>query len=314
MKRLIGTLTCTLILSAFHSCNSGVFIEDIRPSEDNIELDGNGDSVTIHFNSSNWEIISGECSLTQAFFKIYNAEGVNIGTSGAPCLDGVGKIILNDEQIDLTIERKHSKELTIKVDENIMFSRFDLSILVGNEYESKIIQVIISPCERYVLDDISYSLDAYEYYGNGVGYGKSITVNNETSTPLTTTIYPFRNIYHEVTFTSLSPLAFWLLEKNTVVDIPTIVDKSLVMDGVRASYTGDEQKIPISFANEEKKVTIPALSKQRITPILSYDWFETDFTIRAHNPKTNKKRTIAGRLRSNMPTKESHIIRETIEE
>lgn len=86
------------------------------------------------------------------------------------------------------------------------------------------------------------------------------------------------------------------------------------MDGVRASYTGDEQKIPISFANEEKKVTIPALSKQRITPILSYDWFETDFTIRAHNPKTNKKRTIAGRLRSNMPTKESHIIRETIEE
>lgn len=314
MRRLISAITYILILSALHSCNSDVFIEDIRPSESYIELDGNGDSATIHFDSSDWEIISGDCSLTDALFKIYNAEGVSMGQIGAPSLNGLGKLVLDEEPIQLTIERKHPKELTIKVDESILRPRFGLSITVGNDYESKVIEVLVNQCDRYVLDDISYSLNDYEYYGNGAGDGESITVNNKTSTPITTSIYPFRDKCHELEFISFSPLASSLLEGNPMVDIPTIVDSLLVMNGARAPYSFVKQMIPLSFANEEKKVTIPAFANQRITPILSYDWFETNFTIRAHHPKTNKQRTITGKLRSNMPTRECFIARENIKE
>lgn len=313
MRRLISATTYILILLALQSCNSDVFIEDIRPSESNIELDGNGESVTIRFGSSDWDIISGECSLTEALFQIYNAEGVNVGQIGVPNLNGLGKLVLNDNQIDLTIERKHPKELTIKVDESIMSSRFGLSILVGNEYESEVIEITISQCDRYVFDDISYSLNAYSYNGNGSKEGEPIIVKNEASIPITTYLHPFSNEYREVEFIPYSPQAFSLLENsNFVVDIPTIVDKYLMMDGARASYSPVKQRLPLSFVNEEKKISIPAYANQRITPLLIYDWFETDFTIRAHHPKTNKQRTITGKLRSNMPTGESYIMRETI--
>lgn len=314
MRVLINAIIYILVLSALHSCNSDVFIEDIEPSVNNIELDGNGESVTIHFNSSDWGLITGECSLAEAFFHIYNAEGVNIGASGAPYLDGLGKLVLNEEQIQLTIERKHPKKLTIKVDESIVRPRFSLSMIVGNDYESKVIDVTINQCDRYVLDDISYSLKDFEYYGNGVQFGEAITINNKASTPVIQSVYPFRDKYHELKFTSYSFQAFSLLEENLMVDIPTVIDSALVMNGVRAPFSGVEQMIPLSFANEEKKVSIPPFTNQQITPVIGYDQFETDFTIRAHHPKTNKQRTITGKLRSNMPTREPFIMQKTIKE
>lgn len=313
MKRFINTITYILILSALHSCNSDVFIEDIRPSEDNIELDGNGDSFTIHFNSSDWEIISGECSLQEAFFQIYNANGVNVGQIGAPCLNGLGKLVLNDEQIELTIERKHPKELTIKVDESAMRPRFGLHILVGNQYESKMIDISISQCDRYVFDDITYSLNAYSYSNGTAKDGTAVIVKNGASEPTTIVLYPYKSECREVTFTSYSPQAFSLLENNLEVDIPTIVDNYLAMDGARALYTPDIQKLPLAFSDEEKTVNVPPYTTQCFTPFIFYDWFETEFTIRAHHPKTNKQRTIKGKLQSNMP-REFFIKRETIKE
>lgn len=314
MKRLINAITYILILLALHSCNSDVFIEDIRPSESSIDMDGNGDSFTVHFKSSDWQIISGGCSFTEALFKIYNAEGVNTGQYGAPSLDGLGRVELSEEEIGLTIERKHPKELTINVDESIVSPRFGLSLLVGNEYESHVIEVIITQCDRYVFDDITYSLDAYSYSNSTSKNAPSVLVKNGASEPIKTSLFPFRDECREVEFFSYSQGGFNLLQESKLeVDIPTIVGRYLEMDGARALYTHVKQELPLAFANEEKVVTIPAHTTQRITPLLLYDWFETDFKIRAHHPKTNKQRTITGQLRSNMP-REYFIGRETIKE
>lgn len=303
------------MLSALSGCNSDVFIKSIRPSESNIKLDGNGDSATIHFASSDWKILSVRCSLPQAHFRIYNAEGVDLGSMTAPSLDGLGKLALNEEQIVLAIERKHPKELTVKVDESTMDRRFELSISIGNQYESKVIHVDISPCDRYVLDSISYSLHAYSHIGNESKKGEPIVVKNEASIPATAYLHFFSNEYREVEFISDSPQAFSLLgNSHPVVDIPTMVGESLVMDGARASYSPVKQKLPLAFADKEKKISIPAHITQRITPVLIYDRFETDFTIRAHHPRTNKQRTIIGKLRSKMPTGEAYIMRESIKE
>ena len=57
MKTFLHIAVYLLIFLGLSGCNSDVFIEDFQPSVSDVTLDGNGDSVTIHFKSSNWNLL-----------------------------------------------------------------------------------------------------------------------------------------------------------------------------------------------------------------------------------------------------------------
>ena len=213
-------------------------------------------------------------------------------------------IIYKDKMVDFAIERTHPREVKITVNENMYSSLFQFCVTVSNEYETKKIYVSITPSDRYIFDRITYSLDAYSYTDKQIEERKSIVVNNRGDESIVTNyIFPFKDEHRQIQFTSNNPEAFNLLaDSKPEVEITGIVDGHLVMNGELARYASDMQQLPLPFPDTEKEaVTTPPKTSQRITLLLEYEWFETNFTLYAVHPKTKTEKVITGTLQSKMP-------------
>lgn len=318
MKTFAHITLCVFILLALAGCNSDVFVDDFEPSVSELELDGNGDSATIRFNTSNWNLLE-----VYTFFgdptryKVYDADGKLLEeNSEYPYIKGLGKIVCDNEKVDFMIERTSPDEVKITVNENVRSVSSQFMVKASNEYESKNINITISPSDRYIFHHITYSLDAYLYDGNETSVKERFIVYNENySQPFIITFFPFRNGYRYVNFKSDDWEAFRLLEEGNVsVEIPSMEEGSLVMKGEQVQYTTEYQKLPLPFPDtEEKKVAVPAYTNQAVILLLQYEWFETEYTLYAVHPKTGKQRTIKGTLQSKMPVN-YYIKRENINE
>ena len=314
MKTFINFTTYFLILLGLYSCNGDVFVDDFRSSDSELTLDGNGDVATIRFASSNWDLF-GLYNYDENFshpYKVFDANGDLIMTGQIPYLKGLGKIVCDEELIGFTVDRSNPKELKITVDENARSTHFRLMLVVGNEYESQDIYVEISPSDRYVFDHITYSLDMYSY-GKVIETQKSFVQSNYWDIPYPYLLSPYEDVQHEVIFTSYMPEAFQLLgESNLTVEIPSIKSRYLEMNGKKAQYISTKQSFPY-HNTEQKEILIPPSTIQRITLMLEYERFETQYTLYAFHPKTKKQRIITGMLQSKMPV-DYHIKRENINE
>ena len=286
MKTLLHIVVYIFILMGLSGCNSDVFVEDFQPSDSDVTLEGNGDSVTIRFKSSNWDLLRvyDYYDNSSLYYSVYDKDGNIVSQNQSPVLEGLGKIVCDDiiykdKMVDFAIERTHPREVKITVNENMYSSLFQFCVTVSNEYETKKIYVSITPSDRYIFDRITYSLDAYSYTDKQIEERKSIVVNNRGDESIVTNyIFPFKDEHRQIQFTSNNPEAFNLLaDSKPEVEIPGIVDGHL------------------------EAVTTPPKTSQRITLLLEYEWFETNFTLYAVHPKTKKEKVITGTLQSKMP-------------
>ena len=112
-------------------------------------------------------------------------------------------------------------------------------------------------------------------------------------------------------FRSDMPELFQLLgESNLTVEIPSVENGHLQMNGKQVRYTSKQQTLP--FSNTEQiEVSIPPYTTQRITVLIEYYWFETRYALYAVHPKTGRRRTINGTLQNKMPAA-YYITRENI--
>lgn len=304
MKKCIDLTAYLLILLVFYSCNGDVFVDDFRSSDSELTLDGNGDVAVIRFASSNWDylqIYTYEENFSYSY-EIYDADGQLITIEQFPYMKGLGKIVCNEELTSFTVDRSNPKELKITVDENARSTHFRFEIIASNEYEFQEIYVDISPSDRYVFDHIAYSLDAYSYKHETYTL-KNFVQTNSSDIFYSHVWFPYKNARYEVAFGSNSSEAFQLLGKdNLTVEIPSLKDGRLGMNGEQAQYTSMQQTLP--FPNTEQvEVPIPPNSIQRIILEMDYEWFETRYTLYAVHPKTGKQRSIIGMLQSKMPGK-----------
>lgn len=306
MKTFTNLAAYILIFLVLYGCNDDVFVDDFRSSDSEFTLDGNGDDVTIRFASSNWDLVwmyTYDSGFTYQY-EVYDADDNLIMKNQDVYLKGLGKIVCNEKLTDFIIQRSNPKELKIIVGENVRNDYFRFMLVVSNEYESQEIYVEITPSDRYVFDHITYSLNAYSHEWR-MEETKSFIQSNYWDIPYPCTLYPYENVYHEVTFKSDDPEAFRLLGgDNPTVEIPSMENEWLGMNGVQAQYTSEQQALPLPFPNTEKKeISIPPNTTQRIIVLLECEWFETEYTLYALHPKTGKQRTITGKLQSNMPGK-----------
>ena len=314
MKAYFNLTAYILILLNLCSCNPDVFIDDFRSSTSRLTLDGNGDVAVVSFKFSNWYLLEMR-SFDSGFsysYKMYDENDELITESQFPYIKGLGKIVCDEQFTDFVIERSDPKELKITVGENVRSAPFKLSLLVGNEYETQEIYVDILPSDRYVFDHITYSLNKY-YYSQESEDKKSLTVNNSTDSPVSVVFTPYEDVRHEVRFKSDSSEAFRLLgEDKLTIEIPSIENRRLVMNGVQAQYVSNSQALPLPFPDTEQVTKpVPPHTGKRFTVMLTYDWFKTEYTLYAFHPKTKKQRIITGTLESKVP--ESYfIIRENI--
>lgn len=310
MRTFIKFTACILFLLHLYSCNGDIFIDDFRPSETDLTLDGNGDVATIHFASSEWDLLElyiYDDSFNHQF-KMYDLDERLITSDQYPYLKGLGKIVCDESLTDFTIERSNPKEVKITVGENVRHTHFQFKLVASNEYEMHEIYIDITPSDRYEFDHITYSLNAY--YGQTIIKEKqSIVQSNHRDNP-----YPclliVQGLRHEVEFKSDTPEAFQLLaDDNLTVEIPSKENGHLDMNGAQAKYISEQQAFP--FPDTEREITIPAHTTQIITLMQEYEWFETEYTLYAIHPKTKKQRIITGTLESSIPAG-NYIKRENI--
>ena len=243
MKRFLYLTVCFLILGKFYGCNGDVFVDDFRSSDSELTLDGNGDVATIQFAAANWDwmYIAFDFPIQ---YKIYDADNRLITTDQGPSLNGLGKIVCTGEMIDFTIERVHPKEVKITVDENALSAPFQFQLRASNEYEWQEIRVKISPTDRYVMDSITYSLDAYSYNPeNRTERKEGVSFHNFTDVFSTYTFSPFESFYHFMRFESDVPEAFQLLgEAGLTVEIPSMKDGYLTISAAKGLDKDEKDK------------------------------------------------------------------------
>ena len=313
MKTIVNLTAYILILLGLYSCNDDVFVDDFRTSDSEFTLDGNGDEVTIRFASSNWDLVwmyTYDSDFTHQY-EVYDADDNLIMRNQDAYLKGLGKIVCNEKLTDFVIQRSNPKELKITVGENVRNDYFRFMLVVSNEYESQEIYVQITPSDKYVFDHISYSLNAY-YSERKIEEEVNIVRSNFENTPSPLHLI-VQGIRHKVTFRSDTSEAFQLLgDGNLTVEIPSIKSRYLEMNGKKAQYISTKQSFPY-HNTEQKEILIPPSTIQRITLMLEYERFETQYTLYAFHPKTKKQRIITGMLQSKMPV-DYHIKRENINE
>ena len=313
MKTIVNLTAYILILLGFYSCNDDVFVDDFRTSDTEFTLDGNGDEVTIRFASSNWDLVwmyTYDSDFTHQY-EVYDADDNLIMRNQDVYLKGLGKIVCNEKLTDFIIQRSNPKELKITVGENVRNDYFRFMLVVSNEYESQEIYVQITPSDRYVFAHITYSLNAY-YSERKIEEEVNIVRSNFENTPSPLHLI-VQGIRHKVTFRSDTSEAFQLLgDGNLTVEIPSIKSRYLEMNGKKAQYISTKQSFPY-HNTEQKEILIPPSTIQRITLMLEYERFETQYTLYAFHPKTKKQRIITGMLQSKMPV-DYHIKRENINE
>lgn len=306
IMKAITRLTINLLILIFlYSCNNDVFIDDFRTSNCNINLDGNGDDVTVPFASSNWNLmgIFPETNSAAHQYEIYDADGNLIKKDRDVYLKGLGKVVCNEKLNHFIIQRSNPKELKIIVDENLNHDIFNLRLVVGNENESQDIYVTITPSDRYVLDHITYSLTDY-FHEKRLEEIYSITIQNNSNDSITFHVKPFNNVYHKVTFKNDNPEDWLIVKENDLnIEIPSFENERLAMKGLQAHYTHNTQSLALPFPNtKEVKISIPPNTTQKTTLFADYEYFETKYTLYVVNPKNGKKRTLTGTLQSMMPT------------
>lgn len=310
MKTFTNLAAYILIFLVLYGCNDDVFVDDFRTSDSEFTLDGNGDDVTIRFASSNWDLVwmyTYDSDFNHQY-EIYDVDDNLIMKNEDAYLRGLGKIVCNEKLTDFIIQRSNPKELKITVGENVRNDYFRFMLVVSNDYESQEIYVEITPSDRYVFDHITYSLNAY-YSEKRIEEAMNIVRSNfeDTPSPLHLMV---QGIRHKVVFKSDMSEAFQLLGgDNLTVEIPSMENGSLGMNGVQAQYTSMQQEFP--FPDIHRDIFIPANTTQHIILMQVYEWSEIQYTLYLIHPKTKKQRIITGMFESAIPT-DNYIKRENI--
>ncbi|WP_294475533.1 hypothetical protein [uncultured Bacteroides sp.] len=307
MKTFVNLTVYILILTGLYSCNSDVFVDDFRTADTELSLDGNGDTAIIKFASSNWDYLS-LYIYDDSFrtpFQVHDERGSSTVES-SPYMKGLGRIVSKEELTDFIIERSNPKELKITVGENARPYPLNFVLIASNEYESQDIYVDISPSDRYVINKIYYPLDDPYHIEKRWEEVSSFVLHNYTDEPYTYTLSPYEKIHYEVMFRLEEPEALQLLGKDNLVDIPSVENERLVMSGIQAQYTPVVQTLPF-LNSEQKEITIPPMTSQKISLLIKYVWFDTTYAITAVHPVTKKERYITGRLQGKMPVSYLYI-------
>lgn len=303
---------CYCYILLLVGCNSSVFIDDIRPSTNEITLNGDGDSLLISFPSSDWNI-EYLPTIERKQWEIYDMEGEYL--ESADYMKGLGKALLKDGRIEMCFERKHGNELFVRISESI--KEYSLDLPIRNDYEEHTIKIHILPCSPYTLDTISYTLDNYQYNGNEWIDKYGMVVNNaNSSSPFTFYLKPYQDESHKVQFISDQQEAFTVLGTTTPqVEIPSPKQGTgqLEMKGEIALFKELIQELPLPYpTNDSVKVVVEPGKHQHVYPIVDYDKYEIGYVMQAHNTKSMRKISFTGKLHSQSPSR-YFIVRKNIE-
>lgn len=306
-------LLLCLAASAAAGCNDGVFIDEFMPDATSAALERSGGAATLRFKAANWEILFSSGPETPLYGDIYDAAGDLVARNRQLYGDGLLKMVYDDGLLYFRIERNDYRELSVILGENLRGQPFEVSIQVGNQYETGMVTATLAPTEKYRVDSIVYHWDDFYFSNIGAKIKESFTVNNTASAkPATFTVTPYRGECRTVRF---RPGEFGDHRADILgtplpeITIPDVENGRPAAGSAAVPFAEEEQRLPLPFSDKEQtEVTVPAGEQKRIEVLLVYEEFWVPYTLHASNPVTNRTRTFTGRLYSSVPY-EYHILK-----
>ena len=304
-RLIVNIVLCSLLLLT--SCNSDVFIDELKASSTELQMNGNGDSTTVTINSGEYYITSIDQpknpTASQFYGKIYDENGNKISEYDIPFFQyGMlkGKMVYSGPSNGFTVSRLKDESIDIHLDENLNDSAFKFTIWVSNHYKAIPINIIQSPTDGYVFDHITYTYIPGTYWTDYEGIKDS--VNNKGDTPIVVKWSMFSGIHQIFAFSSNDKKAFSYLTKNQYVEVPICLEDSVVkLSSEKKYYKSGEQRGNLPFDDIDKTITLP-VGKSEIRKIYECEHFNASYTLYVKNVKTNETKSVSGKFHCDIPT------------
>lgn len=302
--------TVILLLGTLYACNGDVFVDEMKPSLTEAELNRDGDTLTIRFNTANWQLNSAYQmeddggSVRYFYGHHYTLDGTDMGVVTGCLLCDKGKIVVEDFPWGLTLIRPNDKELQVCIGDNFSGLPFRFALRVSDKdyFKEQKIHLTQQPGSDYVFDKMEYELIPDTEYTNIIEEPYLFDYNPE-ETPKVHERDVFWNIKRYVSFSSEDRWAF-SLPFNTPVTVN--IPEGNTAQGLRPGneqlpYRPERQGIEMAFPEKLQKVTLqPGYTE--IRRLTEYHFYQARYTLTAHNVKTGKQRTVKGTLQSQTPT------------
>lgn len=288
-------------LGLLSACNGDVFIDDFAPDADYIKMASDGHTETIGFKSDNWDLYS-VYTVTGDELKgsVYDAQGQLLGDDMFSVSPGWTKFVSNHPTVAFTVERTKGDALSVTVSENASGQPFPFFISVGNDYETRTLNLVAQPSEVYQLDSIVYTMGSCLWQDSIARTPQSVQWNNTGPEAVTLYVYPYRDNPYQYRFTCYDDATFALLgSEPPQVPVPDA-------DEIDWLYMSDRQipldldvhllPAPDDLQEVREKVTIGPHETCIYTTQMWDTYYGVWYKVYASHPRTGRQRVIDGVL------------------
>ena len=316
MKRVL----CLSMLISLAGCNGDVFIDDyMSKGDDEITISETNNSKEINFKSDNWGLIGIVCETSDQYtINAYNIDGE---LTYLPFEEKeLGTVHLKNDYMDVQVEKKGGNKLKVILNENLINENVRMLIEVGNSFKYEKIEVQLAPTQKYQIDSVVYDFDKFETDVSRLEKMQNIIIENNASSPLTFSVFPYNKSSHEILFYNSTTVWREELFTNLLgiplpeITIPDIADGKPVLRDTKIAFGIQEQHLAVDLDKEfSVDVTIDGFDKIKVVVFNVMRSYSVPYKIYISNPRTGKKITSSGKLYSSEPM-DYYILKQVLDE
>lgn len=308
------------MLISLAGCNGDVFIDDyMSKGDDEITISETNNSKEINFKSDNWGLIGIVCETSDQYtINAYNIDGE---LTYLPFKEKeLGTVHLKNDYMDVQVEKKGGNKLKVILNENLINENVRMLIEVGNSFKYEKIEVQLAPTQKYQIDSVVYDFDKFETDVSRLEKMQNIIIENNASSPLTFSVFPYNKSSHEILFYNSTTVWREELFPNLLgiplpeITIPDVADGKPVLRDTKIAFGIQEQHLAVDLDKEfSVDVTIDGFDKIKVVVFNVMRSYSVPYKIYISNPRTGKKITSSGKLYSSEPM-DYYILKQVLDE
>lgn len=316
----MNRVLCLSMLISLAGCNGDVFIDDyMSKGDDEITISETNNSKEINFKSDNWGLIDIVCETSDRYtINAYNIDGE---LTYLPFEEKeLGTVHLKNDYMDVQVEKKGGNKLKVILNENLINENVRMLIEVGNSFKYEKIEVQLAPTQKYQIDSVVYDFDKFETDESRLEKMQNIIIENNASSPLTFSVFPYNKSSHEILFYNSTTVWREELFTNLLgiplpeITIPDVADGKPVLRDTKIAFGIQEQHLAVDLDKEfSVDITIDGFDKIKVVVFNVMRSYSVPYKIYISNPRTGKKITSSGKLYSSEPM-DYYILKQVLDE
>jgi hypothetical protein len=290
-----------MFILLFCDCNSDVFIDDPGETEETITLNSEGDEKSLRIKLSDWYLYNIKVEYSQPHKTTMYTSDDEVTEYYTYTRNWFDKLCLDFETFNVTVYNNDYKTLTIKTDENISNEACLITLILNNDYGlHKEIKLDIEAGEGCTLENISYDMDNYSYQLRT--FTNKYAISNIWDKSLTIQLPPYYGVYDIYQFLTKDDIAFYLL-KDQEIEVPSVHDNTLSMDGTKINFNKGIIQSPISNDIDMENKELQPNTAMEYYIKSDYHQITTPYTMTLMSKKSKNTITLKGSLALLSPIK-----------